>query len=701
MSQSKNDKTLCGSGWIGQILTLLFVFSLAMPHAAAKSHEERGKDVLSLLDLEQPRLQEVRAAFDERNYDGAMELLLKYFRTREMDYHFDVDSPLRDLPGKDFDLENLMTVPSVRAMPVGVQDTTSPEDAMRQRLTFLHTTVEFEGAVDWKHQEPDREWNFMLNRHTYFLTLIEAYRRSGDERYVAEFANRLREWDEQVEPDYPRRLEVGIRVRHWTWLFPVAIQSKHFDASLLAVFLENLHGMAESLNSDGVGGYTPGNKGAMEAVAVLHAAVYFPEFRKASDWAETTETQTREQIFDSTYPDGVYRGRSPTYHNVTLREMNWFHQLMRRTGGPLSEKFEKRFHRMIDHAIAFTRPDLTVAQFGHSDRDHMKDRLLQWGKEAKRPDALWVASRGEQGQPPVWQDRIFPEGGFALLRSSWSDHENARWLMMDYGPRYRGPLRCLSLDVFAYGQPLLVAPGRYSYESEGKQLFERTRYQNTVSINEEDQDPNPNYGLARQHIDGELKLIHAWQDGYSHLNQPNKGEGKIIHERQVLMVRDRYWVVADLVRVEGDQEFTFDQNWRFMPTELKAVKELSRAVITSYEKGNVVIVPLAGEGQIHQEDSWYSPRYNVKYPAPRLSFRHKSRTGWFFVTLLAPFPGTNQPIDEMKIDASGPRSMEARLKWIDGNEDLIKVSFGDNVGDGESFWRGYNNGVLIGEEYLR
>jgi glycine/D-amino acid oxidase-like deaminating enzyme len=58
----------------------------------------------------------------------------------------------------------------------------------------------------------------------------------------------------------------------------------------------------------------------------------------------------------------------------------------------------------------------------HSDRDHMEDRLLQWGREAKRPDSMWVATRGAHGQAPVWEDRIFPDGGFALLRSSWEDH---------------------------------------------------------------------------------------------------------------------------------------------------------------------------------------------------------------------------------------------------------------------------------------
>jgi hypothetical protein len=270
--------------------------------------------------------------------------------------------------------------------------------------------------------------------------------------------------------------------------------------------------------------------------------------------------------------------------------------------------------------------------------------------------------------------------------------------MLDFGPRYRGPYRCLSLDLYAYGQPLLVAPGRYSYEAEGVRLFNPTRYQNTVSINEANQSPNPKQGLGRSKIGGQMKLLHAWHDGYSHLASHPEGEGRIIHERQVLMIRNRCWIVADLVRVDGDREFTFDQNWRFMPTELSRPETFPNAVVSRYESSNVAIVPLVGDGRIHEESSWFSPRYNVKFPAPRISYRHVSREGWFVVTLLVPFPGAEVPLRQIDVNTDGPRSMVSRLLWSDGYEDRIALSFGEAIGGGAASWQGSHAGIVLGEE---
>src|SRR5690606_305063 len=108
----------------------------------------------------------------------------------------------------------------------------------------------------------------------------------------------------QVEPGYPRRLEAGIRMRHWTWLFPVAVTSRHFDEQVLTVFLDTMHATCEWLNARGSAGYGDSNQGAMAAVSVLQAATYFPEFRDAGEWARVTVETMRNHIFESTYADG-------------------------------------------------------------------------------------------------------------------------------------------------------------------------------------------------------------------------------------------------------------------------------------------------------------------------------------------------------------------------------------------------------------
>jgi hypothetical protein len=673
------------------ILVALCLLAAPLASAAADAGE-----VLKLLDLARPGLERVKDASERGDDARAMTELLAHFRTRSIDYHFDSNPQIRDLPGVDRYPDDAPFVPSIRGLPVGVQDTSSSEDILRRRLTFLHHTVDFGDQIDWRHKERDVEWTFMLNRHTHLLTLAEAYRRGGEDRYVAALAAQMREWDRQVDPAYPRRLEVGIRLRNWVWLFPVVVRSNHFDAELLTIYLENVHGMAQHLNARGAAGYSSSNHGAMEAVGVLHAATYFPEFRDAGSWRDSTAERMLQHILDSTFDDGVYHGRSPGYHNVVLREVSSFYQMMQRQQRPMPKEFIERFQAMVDFAAAFTRPDLTSAQFGHSDSDLMTDRLLELGRQVNRPDVLFVATQGKEGTKPTWRDKLFPTGEFATLRSDWSDGPAARWAMFDFGPRARGGLRCLSVDLYAYGRPLVVMPGRYSYVRQDRALFESTRFLNTVSIDDKDQDPKPRCALARSKLDGNLKVLHAWHDGYSHLL--NGKPESIVHERQLVMVRDRYWIVADLVRsTDGSREFTFDQNWRFMPTALAKLDGDRNGMNTGYNGANIAIIPLAGEGDVHQEQSWFSPKYGVKYPSPRLWYRHRSAGGWFFVTLLVPYEGQQLPLRAIGAKP-GQDAVRAKLTWADGHLDDVDVSFGVPRGTGTTRWKGSREGQPIGEE---
>jgi len=102
---------------------------------------------------------------------------------------------------------------------------------------------------------------------------------------------------------------------------------------------------------------------------------------------------------------------------------------------------------------------------------------------------------------------------------------------------------------------------------------------------------------------------------------------------------------------------------------------------------------------VHQEQSWYSPKYGVKYPSPRLFFRHRAAGGWFFVTLLAPYEGKAPAMGTLNVEAAA-RSMRAQLKWDDGASDEVEISFGDARGTGKTRWKGSREGKPIGEEVI-
>ncbi len=653
---------------------------IAMPVMVAAS--DPYQPVIELINWEYPGLEAGAAAVAEERWEDAAAALLRHFRTRGLALPFSPDEPLRDLD----------------AIPGETHDTTTLEEVMRRRFTFERETVPFEEGIDWRRQIYDREWAYMFHRHTHFLTLVEGFRRHGDETFMEEFAWQLREWHRQVPPDHPRTLETGLRLRHWTVLFPSAVRSRHFDAALLAIFLGDLHAMAESLNNR-ESGYRRGNWGTMEATGVLFAGTVFPEFKRAEDWRRSTIDLLPDHFRRATYGDAVYRGRSPHYHNVILRQMHLFLRLLEVAGETPPPEFLEHFHLALDFAGAYTRPDLSIPQFGDSDNDPMRDRLLTWIEPLDRPDLLFVATEGRRGTRPDWSDRLFAEGGFAVLRSDWDDGPDARWLMFDFGPRGRGQFRIGSVDLAAYGRPLVVMPGRYRYHTEdgSRALFVSTPFQNTVSINGENQQANPPLGLARQRMEGKLKVLHAWHQGYSHLTADGDTPGPpVTHERQVVMVRDAFWIVADRVRTDP-RRFAYAQNWRFQPNELVPLPSLDRAFVTTYPEANILLAPLESPGKAVVREGWYSPKYGVREQAPWLAYEHESETGYLFFTLLAPFPGDEVPLKQVAAGRDGD-SLRVRLEWVDGRRDEVEIAFGAETGTGANGWEGWLNGNRIGRE---
>src|SRR5207249_1589723 len=111
---------------------------------------------------------------------------------------------------------------------------------------------------------------------------------------------------------------------------------------------------------------------------------------------------------------------------------------------------------------------------------------------------LYVASGGQRGTPPACRSKGFPDGGYHILRSGWGNgsepFEDERYLVFDCGPLGRGNhghLDLLSFEMAAYGQSLVVDPGRYVYDESGgtnwRVLFRGTGYHNTVQVDKKNQ----------------------------------------------------------------------------------------------------------------------------------------------------------------------------------------------------------------------
>ncbi|MDV7395917.1 heparinase II/III family protein, partial [Arthrospira platensis SPKY1] len=84
------------------------------------------------------------------------------------------------------------------------------EDALADTFTLQRVRGQQprqeDGKINWSYRGPrdDKEWAWMLNRHGYFISLVHAWKHTGDTRYLVRLDNDLYDWLQQHT--FPGRL---------------------------------------------------------------------------------------------------------------------------------------------------------------------------------------------------------------------------------------------------------------------------------------------------------------------------------------------------------------------------------------------------------------------------------------------------------------------------------------------------------------
>jgi hypothetical protein len=294
----------------------------------------------------------------------------------------------------------------------------------------------------------------------------------------------------------------------------------------------------------------------------------------------------------------------------------------------------------------------------------LKEGYLAFGDE----ELLYVATQGEQGRPPSVCSRLFPASGYAVLRSGWGDSgepfADERYLVFDCGPLgagNHGHLDLLNIEAAAYGQSLLVDPGRYTYfephptlgEPNWRARFRGTEAHNTVLVDGKNQTryefQKTRFRITGLAPDHELKAFVSGST-YDFLHGIAKShEYPVVHERKILFVRPEYWVISDFLYpidnfagnmlVAGDALDIHTYDLRFQLSASAYGKVTTQKVGDTHLVNAPYLVmaqPWSPTMDVMVEDSFVSPIYGVKHPAPRVRY---SRQGGVVVfhTIVYPY----------------------------------------------------------------
>ena len=545
--------------------------------------------------------------------------------------------------------------------------------------------------VHWSRIDPldarlvgDSKVVWELNRHQWLVRLGQAFRLTGDERFGRAFAEHVRRWLRDNPPgigiNWTSSLEAALRLISWTWALCLFGGSEALTDDLSGEMLSGIQSHATHVERYLSRTFSPNTHLTGEALGLFYAGALFPDLRAAPRWRGLGARILIDESARQILPDGVHFERSTCYQRYTTEIYLHFLILARRGGLDLPASLERRVCGLLDFLLAVRRPDGSVPSIGDADGGWLlpleerepgdlrgvfstaaalfKRADYAWAAGGAAPETLWLlgpagleAFEALRPAPPAGgPSRLFPEGGYAVLRSGWTPHDHQ--LIFDVGPlgcpisAGHGHADLLGIQCSVFGKPFLIDPGTggYTAEPEWRDFFRGSAAHSTVTVDGLSQaEPagpfawkeRPVARLRRFSTTRELDFADAEHDAYRRLPDP------VRHRRRLLFVKPRFFIVVD--DLDGREEHRVELRF-----------QLDRMVVTvdpelwarAYGKGRhdlrirpLAAAPLRGEvreGRLDPIEGWASPDYGRRLPAPVLVYECVTRLPLRIVTLVLP-----------------------------------------------------------------
>ena len=608
---------------------------LAEESLIASERRLEPKRLFSLLDLDAPGMEEVKAAADAVDFVRAEDDLLIYARNRE---NIRTKIPWRkrtEHKGRYASKEDLVIADDALRHLFGGH----PGDHER-----LFPAQQFGKDIDWKSNAvKDREWIWHFNMMPFWRTLARAYWHTGDEKYAREFFRQINDWVARNPPDGNhtswRRIDAGIRTAgswpdaYFHFLTSPSLTPRTHTHILLGFYEHSVY-----LHSSR---FTSMNHGLFEARGLFFISVLFPEFKEAKAWRENALGHLSSQIFKQVGSDGGHQEKCPYYHRVCLHIFQSVFDLARLNGIEVPETYTQRLEKMYEFIMLTSLPDGTAPRIGDTWHQPVSKLLAEGAKLFKRKDMEYVATAGAEGTAPVETSVCLKPSGSCVMRDGWDEKSQCLLLKWRYGG-WHSHFDDLSIILASGGRILLDDSSTIDYHGGGRPKSRATCSHSTIAI--EGQDRPSDLGQTR---------LNQWLDGtdidYVDASGPVTRDGHI-HRRRIAYVRGKYWVMIDDVRGKEKGTERVDMYFQFAPGEVR-IDGLT--VSTHFKDGaNLVVKVMEVPGlTAHEEEGWIAVKYKVVKPRPRVRFSVK-KLPVTLVTLLCPYEGKTPDISVERLSLS-------------------------------------------------
>ncbi|WP_158082259.1 DUF7594 domain-containing protein [Paenibacillus ferrarius] len=526
-------------------------------------------------------------------------------------------------------------------------------------------------GTDWAGPAPtiaDIEYHYQITRFYWLSPLLAEYINTGNEIYAAKYIDYM--IDFIIDGDastsvsgagsFPRNFDAGIRASSWVKAYHVLRESSSMSAESNTDILKTFWKKGDYLNSPG--GFSPdGNHGTVETEGLYTLGIYFPEFTDSATWLSTAYSRYDFLMTTLIYKDGSYMESSDTYTTVTTAPMIAIKQLGMMNHVPFQGAFDSNLRRLGKYLADISYPGGYSVSLGDSQYTDLKGTIKQIG-ELTNDDALrYVGTAGAEGTMPSYTSILYPDSKIAVMRSGWSPNDRFLFTNVKQAAPHRHP-DDNAISYYAYGRPLLVDPGAYSYSDDPISNWLRfsTESHNTIEINDTPQN------LAEG-------WLQDWTDNskFNFVTGVTQNVPGFKHSRDTLFLKSSFSIVSDVVQAPSGTN-KYQQTWHFLPRANPALDASTKKVSTVFGDtyGDIQVVPADPEQLTATLDNgYYSNAFYSVSSATYASYTKNMSGNTTFDTVLYPTAsGEKRDIKASRLPLSVPTAVASSLKI-------------DNIGD--------------------
>jgi hypothetical protein len=512
-----------------------------------------------------------------------------------------------------------------------------------------------------------------IHRHSYFVTLGQAYWLTGDHRYAEEFANQASSWiganPVGLGVGWAASRDVAFRAIAWLWALSLCADSHQVTPGFIARLIKSLIEHGRHIEKYLSYYFSPNTHLTGEALGLFYLGVALPELSRAADWRKLGLRILLEQLPQQVRKDGVYFEQASCYHRYTADFYMHLFALIRANEIAIPREDERmlwqRLEAMNDYLMWIKRPDGAWPLIGDEDGGRLIsfDPSRNWTKNGaqandfrdtlaigaaifKRGDwkyaagvapveMLWLLGPEAvacydnlKAEAPPELSRAFEASGFFVMRDGWE--RDSSFALIDCGP-HGAEVGCghahadaLSIELALRGVTWLIDPGTYVYgaQPEARDWFRSTRAHNTATVDGQDQsipstpfawETSANCRLVEFKDQGDFVVFAGSHDGYHRLSDP------VTHTRSVLMLRKQAaFIVSDKFKARVRHDYAI--RYHFAPgCELDVFDNRIEARTTN---GEALVINFFTSGmglsriRTRVEDGWVSTCYGQRAEAP-------------------------------------------------------------------------------------